>query len=118
MRTNPSVSRPSDAAAWERDAARDALALLGVGGYPRRAEYDASVTASVRAVCEAAGRSPCPAEQRDALWALADESAHAGDFVRLFPPGTQAEADVVAPLAAQALRSALGNVSAALALRL
>jgi hypothetical protein len=124
------------AAAWERETAREALTLLGTGGYPRRAQYATHADALMRAVCEGdaggggaaadagggsgggGGSSGCD-ETNAAMWQLADEAAHAGRFSRLFPPPANEQLDVIRPLAADLLlNSAPDRLSAEFALRL
>ena len=101
---------------WEADAAREALALLGVGrGYPKRAEYAARVAGSIHTVCVGVeDDARCDEEERAALWALADEDAHAGGYERLVPPVGLHSAGPDA-LMARAMQGRLANMSAQLA---
>lgn len=105
----------------------DALRLLGVGGYDaRRVGYAARVQSLVRSVCEGesgVSTRACDDEAHAALWALADEAAHAGtgeSYARLWPPATQQELDSIGPLALRARddEGALGNVTVEFARRL
>ena len=113
-----------------------AFALLGLRGYPRRGAYAARTDAAIAALCTGGSRAPsnlssaaphppgrgpqveCETEEIAAMQQLADESEHAGQFARVFPPSTREESRALGPLADAALDGRLASASAALALRL
>ena len=98
----------------------DAARLLGVGGYPRRGEYEPRVEDAAAKVCAGGGGAPppsrgCDADALESMQRLADETEHAGAFRRIFPPSSDAELDALAPLAAVALASRRGMLQRAFA---
>jgi len=66
----------------------DAAHLLGLSGHPNRSRYAPKLQRELEAFCDDAVCSPREVAQ---LAALVDETEHAGQFARVFPPSDAAE---------------------------